>query len=357
MVANIYKDNVMLAEKRAWHGIGTVVENAFSLSDVMEKCPDINFEVEKKRLSACFDDGYRDIPAWGTFRKDNGEFLGTVGAGYKVIQVQYGFEFIDALLEAENGAHYESAGVLGKGEKYWISARIPMDFTIGEGDRHQTYLFFGSSHNGTLATIAKLILTRVVCENTLTIALREAGNILKIKHTKNANDKLEAAKKMLGSTAINVKRINEKLTALAERKLDRPSLNSILDRVFDLSSGKDKSKTMATIDHIVDRFLDNDGNAFPEQRGTAYNLLNAMTNWADHKRPVRRTEARKNMSDDQLRAESSIFGTSEQFKSNALKIIDYETRNCSRITPAVYSIPAAVSTQTGEEILSGLLDN
>jgi len=328
MPANIAEVNgkfaVFTAGEAAWHELGQNVSDAQSWESAI-KLAGLDFEVEKRQLEI---EGVR-IDAYGIFRNDvytqdkAKAFLGNCGKDYQPIQNKTAFDFVDVLLEAQNGAHYDSAGALGKGERFWVSARVPFDFTVGASDKHQTYLLFASSHDSSIAATGKLVTTRVVCMNTLTAALHERGASFRVKHTKEAGKRLEAAKKMMSGAAQTTKTLAEKLNNLAQRKLDKPTLVDVLNTLFPEDKEKKfQTRRENTLTSILERFEFNDANMFPEQRGTAFNLLNAITGYTDHEKGVRKTSIRDStVTAEQIRAESSIFGLGDTFKRQALDVI------------------------------------
>ena len=96
---------------------------------------------------------------------------------------------IDSILADQNGAHYETAGCLGKGETVWGLANLNTTINVGtSGDTTEMYLLFATAHNGTFSHLYKLTGTRVVCQNTINIALRSAttAQFLSIGTTVNA---------------------------------------------------------------------------------------------------------------------------------------------------------------------------
>lgn len=350
--------SLMLADNKAWHNLGTVVDGAFTWADCINQVPELNFEVEKRQLGIMLDGIYQQVESWGIFRKDDNQMLGSVGSVYNPIQIKYAFEFVDTLMQAENGAHYESAGVLGNGERFFVTARLPhCDYEVTEGDLHQSYLLFSSSHDGSLAAQAKIVQERVVCSNTLGFALREKGTAARIKHTTNADYKLEQARKMMKKTSMNIKEIEEKLKSLAVRKVEKRTMMNVLNSLFDINLEDEVgTRKKNTIMDILDIYADNDNNAFPQQKGTAFNLLNAITNHTDHKRGVRQTKGRENQSPDQLRADSALFGEGEKFKQKALNTIIKETKNSPVIRPTLYSIPNNAALAASSEKQTAVIE-
>jgi phage/plasmid-like protein (TIGR03299 family) len=324
------KHEMFAAGSVPWHKLGQLVQSCQTWEQAIELAG-LNWTVSKRQL----DYAGQPVPAWGIFRDDNTSFLGAVGSTYQPIQNKSGFDFIDTLLEVEKGAHYESAGALGSGERVWCLAKIPFDFDIaGTGDAHQTYLLFTTSHDGSSASQCQLTTVRVVCQNTLNMAIngQSKNAVAKIRHTKNSEIKMQSARDMMAGTAANVSKVKEKLEELASRKMDTASSKRVFDQLFPLpesESGKLSPAIKASLTkrenllaEILSIYDDNDGNAFPETRGSAFNMLNAITNYTDH---------RKSYGEDELRAASSaLFGVGNQLKQQAVEVLLQETTGAQR---------------------------
>lgn len=323
--------SLFLANDSGWHSLGQVVQGTRSWEEVI-KIAHMDWDVEKRPLYGLLNDQYVELPTWGIFRSDNNSFLGSVGKGYSPIQNRYAFEFIDSILEAEEGMHYESAGVLGKGERIWAMAKIPYDFTIGPtDDKILPFLLFATSHDGSLSAQAKLTTWRVVCENTLRGALSSEGAFVKIKHTKDSHKRLEVAKQLVKGVALSVSSLKEKFEFLGQRMLNKESYLKILDRIFPVPKGKEEESSTRRNNIMMEvtrLFENNDGNQFPVHRGTCLNLLNAITEYTDHVRTTRITEDRKHLDEVQARAETAIFGSGAKFKEDAFEIIMDEAAGC-----------------------------
>ncbi len=309
--------------KAAWHKLGTVVEGAQNWEQAMNLAQ-LNWQVEKVNLIDPF--SQKQIPdVFGVYKMDTKTLLGTVGEVYLPIQNRYAFDFVDTILEADSQAYYVSAGALGKGERIWCLAKINGETDItGTGDVHKHYLLFATSHDGSLAATCKLTTVRVVCQNTLTSAMKLNGEFTRIKHTTNAEVKLKTAMKLISQAHVGVKEIEEKLRELSKRIVTKDIFKTVMKCLFgDWETAKDKSiaRIETKISDIAQIYESNDKNQFPEIRGTGYNLLNAITEYTDHFSGVRQTESRKGISEDQIRAENSLFGTGEKLKQNALEVI------------------------------------
>lgn len=310
----------------AWHQLGTVTGRYMTKEELLSD-PSLAYVIFKSQLH----DGLgRPVDAWGTFRwnladkvaghKDAAIFLGAVGADYEVIQHDEGFKTIDALVRSVDGAHYETAGVLGKGETVFACADLKLALNVGD-DKSYAFLTFSTGHAGNKGHNYRLTITRPVCANTLNLALSEKTKAqLTIRHTKNAMTRLDSAREALAAMGDDVKRIEDRLNFLAQRRMNREAMMFVMDRLFpkkmDAADGSSKDTTRRTniLSDILKRYELNDGNAFPEQRGTSYNLLNAITGYVDHERS----------SKDDGRAESAMFGSGDALKSKALEVI-YDT--------------------------------
>lgn len=131
-------------------------------------------------------------------REDNHDMLGVVGSSYTVVQNKTGFEFIDVLCNGELGSEkpfIETAGVLGKGERIFITAKMPTNLRIGDSkDEIMDYILFTNSHDGSSAVTAFFTPVRVVCNNTLNYALSTARNKVTFRHTPGITNQLDFSK-------------------------------------------------------------------------------------------------------------------------------------------------------------------
>ena len=127
-------------------------------------------------------------------RGSDRKVLGVVTDRYKVIQNEEAFAFTDALLG--EGIRYETAGSLQEGRRVWMLARLPREFIIG-GERISPYMVFSNTHDGSGAVKTALTPIRVVCNNTLNLALRTAKRSWSMIHTGDISGKIEEAKNTL----------------------------------------------------------------------------------------------------------------------------------------------------------------
>lgn len=362
MSDNLMNGNGYVGRASAWHSAGTVIGKAFSLDEALTLRPDLDFHVKKSQLLAPNGD---PVNAWGTFRWNKatldafkiaretgdsvakaelakqGVFLAAVGKDYEPVQLRDAASVADALVAASEGAaHYETLGALGNGETVWAQIRLTdTDIHVGD-DVSKASLLVRISHDGKSSILFTQAVERVVCANTLAMALGEGGARVAIRHTKGANSRLQDAKQRLQAARESIKTLGDSFAYLASRRVTRESMTVILDRLFPptveaTTDGIPQRSTRSAnmLSAILERYEYADGNAFPEQRGTAYNLLNAVTEWTDHARGGKYTT--------QERGQSALFGSGAQLKQSAYEIILNEAKNLPAKSRAVESADVA----------------
>lgn len=200
-----YGDMASFASLRqpAWHGLGTVLDSEVTTSEMLQVAhlADWNVRLEDVNLPGRY---HRN--AFATVRTNpfDGEddVLGIVGERYQVLQNEQLFDFGDAILD---GASWETAGSIKHGTVVFGSLALEREVTIdpnGVGDKVNTYLLVHTSHDGSLAIQASITPVRVVCQNTLNMAVGARGKSAKqsfrIRHTQSVQGKVQAAREALG---------------------------------------------------------------------------------------------------------------------------------------------------------------
>lgn len=195
----------------AWHQLGTVYDRPLKAIEALQGCyadyevglqpiaaitPQILMEIEKGGfINAAM---LKDLIIEGkkaTMRFDKNETLGIVSDKYGVVQNKNAFDFIDVLTTGQLGGEIptiESAGVLGKGERIFITAKFPEPIIIenNKNDIVNMYIVFTTSHDGTGAVTCMVTPIRVVCNNTLNMAFRENSGRISMRHTSNIVNRL-----------------------------------------------------------------------------------------------------------------------------------------------------------------------
>lgn len=205
MGSNIHRDKITQefafysVKERPWWGGGQISEIYENSAEVMRKSH-LGFKVEKAPNTYEFPSGKKETSdkSFFTFRTDTEVVLGNnVGAGYTIVQNADAFTFFDAIAEGE-GMRYETAGALGKGERIFITAKLPDYIKVGNDDIIEKYLFLTMSHDGKHDITAAFTPIRIVCNNTLNAALGDCTNMIKIKHAYDVQQKLKEAQRIMG---------------------------------------------------------------------------------------------------------------------------------------------------------------
>ena len=339
-----------------WHCLGTAVDGAMTWQEAMEKAG-MNWSVSKRQLAVEISGYHRLVPAYGIFRDDNHKFLGVVGDQYTIIQNSEAFEFADSLLEQMDGSHYDTAGVLFNGERIFLSARIPFAISPDRApnDVSHCHLMFETSHDGTMAATAKLTTVRVVCNNTLDLALGSKGfGTMKVRHSQSGAEKLERAKKMFSGVTQTVSTLKEKFDILSNRKINKEASEKIMVSLFG-SDWKESTTKRNQIERIAHLFELNDRNVFPEIKGSAYAMLQSITNWTDHYRTTRKTDRMDEMNARQVQVQSAVFNGGTDFKSRALEIVMAATKDCPEMpSPKQYQSVDIPGSSKIDDILSNI---
>jgi len=363
-IANIAgKDAMFVVGKRedAWHLLGQRCLTAVNSIEAI-KLAGLDYQMLKSQNYSYNPAGVLvPVDSYSVFRDvDNACVASKIGAGFSIKQIKECFQFVDDLLGANEGSHYDSAGALYSGATIWISARVPKaDIAIGD-DKSEMYLVFTTAFDGTCAHTGFLSRVRIVCANTRRQALSMADSKLKIKHTKNAEQRFADARIVMNGVLMDSQKLQDKLNLLASKRVTRESLDSIFDRLFPKpEDGSESKRRTGILEDIMALYESNDNNAFPEQRGTAYNLLNAVDEYVDHYRGIRVTESREalGMKPEVIRAENAVMGTGEKLKELALatiidnmgRMIDYKPVSVAvsavpPLSPMLDSVIAATDT-------------
>ena len=196
-------------KEKAWHGLGQIIRD-YPTSGEAIKHAGLDYTVEKRKLFTFDNENQNgdpdneiiipeiEVPGYfATMRTDTEQVLGLVGKDYEIVQNIDAFSFFDSIVRGD-GIQYETAGALGKGEKIFITAKLPGYIKVGREDLIEQYLFLTTSHDGYGSITAAFTPVRVVCQNTLNAALRNHSNSIKIRHTANAKERLEQAHKVMG---------------------------------------------------------------------------------------------------------------------------------------------------------------
>lgn len=266
--------------KVPWHGLGTIVQEAPN-SDKAIKIAGLDWDVTQRDV---YDSYFNLIPGYkANIRSSDNKVLGIVGNRYTVIQNSDAFKFTDELLG--DGVTYETAGSLMGGRRIWLLARMPEKYKIA-GDDFCNYLVFTNGHDGLNSLKVALTPIRVVCNNTLQVALSNAKRSWSIKHTNNALSYVDVAREQLLMSKRYFVKLSNSMDHLACKKSENENKNMKVLRLILDSDGSlsDAAKT----DHFEKiRFIYTEAPDLKDLEHSGYRLLNAVSDYSNHKIPKR----------------------------------------------------------------------
>lgn len=297
-----------------WHGLGKRLNQPATAKEAIAAAQ-LDWSVVKLPLFA----SSKHIPVPDKFaivRKTTNQVqktdpvLGVVGKDYTPLQNRDAFRFFDPIV-GQNAAIYHTAGALGEGERVWILAKLPGHIRVVGDDISEKYLLLSNSHDGKSSVQIKFTPVRVVCQNTLTIALSD-GMAYRVIHCSDVRSKLEQAHQMLGLIQDRFNDMEQTFKAMSRVKMDSNRLAEYLATVYPDSKELEKMELVKRDRSWSEYFFDQGrGNRLPGVAGTLWAAFNGVTEWQDH---------RKSRQNENQRLASTWFGGSYQTKARAYGI-------------------------------------
>jgi len=298
-----------------WHGLGQELSENQPI-EVWEKEAGMDWRIEKApvRFVAGATSYLGEIRAYEErqvlYRSDNFMPLSVVSDRYHVVQPREILEFYRDLSE-RSGFELETAGVLKSGKKLWALAKTGQSGTLKGDDVTRGYLLLATACDGTMATTAQFTSVRVVCNNTLAVALNNASSqVVKVPHNTAFN--ADAVKQELGITVSAWDDFIYDLKHLSNRKLKDKEAQSFIERVFNPNPIEGKPLVnQPGMEKVLSLYQGNGmGSRLASANGTAYGALSAFTEFVDHHR-------RSKSADHRL--DSAWFGIGSELKLRALR--------------------------------------
>lgn len=282
MAANV--ETMFSTREKPWHGLGKVVEEAPTSEDALELAG-LNWEVIQSPVYSSYGmvEGYK-----ANIRNTDGATLGVVSDRYKVIQNKEAFAFTDALLG--EGVRFETAGSLQGGKKIWLLARLPREYIIA-GERISPYLVFSNTHDGSGAVRVAITPIRVVCNNTLNLALDTASRSFSMIHTGDIKGKVEEAKQTLFMADKYMEALGKEFERLRKQKISDEKVKEYIELLLpieDDASPATIKNTKKLREDLKARYYD--APDLVNLGHTAYRFINAVSDFATHAEPIRRTQ-------------------------------------------------------------------
>lgn len=282
MAANV--ETMFSVREKPWHGLGRIVMEAPTSKDAL-RLAGLDWNVVQEPIYTEFNEVVEGYKA--NVRDSDRKVLGVVSDRYKVVQNEDAFSFTDELLG--KGVRYETAGSLQEGKKVWLLARLPREYIIG-GERISPYLVFSNTHDGSGSVKVAVTPVRVVCNNTLNLALDTASRSFSMVHTGNIQDKIQEAKDTLFMAESYMDCLGAEFEQLRRQKMTDAQVKEFIELLLPIEkdSSQIQSKNILRLrEDMRKRYYD----APDLQRvgNNAYRFINAVSDFATHAKPLRRT--------------------------------------------------------------------
>ncbi|KVT82641.1 hypothetical protein WK59_16570 [Burkholderia ubonensis] len=299
-----------------WHGLGNRLTPNQSIED-WKRAAGMDWSIEEAevRFVAAGNRNLGSIHAFPEqkvlYRSDTKAPLSVVSSRYAVVQPTEILEFYRDLTEI-GGFELETAGVLKEGRKLWALAKTGHSGLLKGKDKIGGYLLLATACDGTLATTAQFTSVRVVCNNTLQIALGDSTGVVKVPHRSQFD--AAAVKRQLGIAVSSWDAFMVRTKALAERKITDSTAEAFLRRVLTYSTASLPDRETVAVNERAIKAVGQlyagrgKGADLPSAAGTAWGLLNAVTEYVDHHRRART---------DDHRIDAAWFGAGATLKQRA----------------------------------------
>ena len=278
MSANV--ETMFSVREKPWHGLGTIVQEAPTSREALGLAG-LDWTVRQEPvIYKGQDSGY-----FMNIRSTDDKVLGVVGGRYKPVQNVDAFDFVDGLVG--EGVTYETAGSLSTGKRIWLLAKMP-DVKILD-DVVEPYMCLTNSHDGFGSLKVCMTPVRVVCQNTLNLALNSAKRTWNGRHTGSIETKMNAARETLGLATKYMNSLADEAEELYKIKVAPKDFTVLSEKMFPITADMTQRKEEAQIllreqlRHAWE--MDDLGNI----KGTGWGFMNAVADMSTHKPPARKT--------------------------------------------------------------------
>ena len=275
-------ETMFYTRERPWHGLGTRVEEAPSYREAL-RLAGLDWQVLQKPIMTT--DGQMVVGFRANVRDRDSRVLGVVTDRYKVVQNEDAFAFTDDLLG--EGVTYETAGSLQDGRKTWLLAELPQRYIIS-GDEIAPYLVFMNAHDGSGSIKVAMTPVRVVCMNTLNLALATAKRCWSTAHTGDIRAKIEDARDTLLFAETYMGELGKAVERLRQIRLSDRQVMAYIDQLFPLYEDPtpvQKKNLLRMKEDVRIRYADAPDLQHVGKNG--YRFINAVSDFATHAKPLR----------------------------------------------------------------------
>lgn len=315
---------------KPWQGAGTELPPDISAEQAM-KLAKLDWDVETAPIITN-DQKRTDVDRWRVTRRvQDNTILGVVHKGYKPIQNRDAFGLFDRVVSTGRMTPWTAAGELAGGSKVFIVSRLPGMMEIGKGvgpvDEVERYLLLANSHDGSYPLRMVFTPVRVMCENTLALALhteKSGDKITKIapqvavKHTKGNELQMRVAEKTMGAALRYYEKFGDFAGCLYSKQLGSDQVRGIVETVFPPNKHKEVTPNIVGHRTSVERLFV-EGKGHEKIAGSAWALLNAFAEYADHGYSLKKDK--EGSVDFGARSKSIWMGGAKVLKNKATEAI------------------------------------
>ncbi|MFM4936881.1 DUF932 domain-containing protein [Aeromonas veronii] len=305
-------DTMAYTGQTPWHGLGNVLPPQQSL-DIWQQAAGMDWTIEQSDVLYNVTSDALHIRPFAMskvlYRSDTLAPLSVVSKRYNVVQPHEVLHFYQELVQA-GGFELETAGVLKGGRKLWALAKTGQDMKLNGGDTVKSYLLLATSCDGTLCTTAQFTSLRVVCNNTLQMALNDKFDAIKVPHSTKFNP--EHVKEVLGLGLANWDLFQRNIHELSHRSVSPAEAILFFSDLINDPTDDDGNIVLSRPTKKLQELYQGAGmgSDLASAKNTAWGLVNAVTEYVDHHRRARSQDNR---------LDSAWFGQGAQLKYHALE--------------------------------------
>jgi phage/plasmid-like protein (TIGR03299 family) len=312
----------------AWHGLGTVFEEEVNTTEMLKLAHLDNWNVRLEEVA--IPEGFTSdktnyfVARTNPFNAEQNDILGIVGERYHTLQNEDLFAFGDNILDG--GGRWETAGSIKGGRVVFGALALERETILdpnGVSDKVNTYLLVNTSHDGSVSIMASITPVRVVCANTLNMAIgsgmgkwRSAKQSFKIRHTQTAEGRVVAAREALGLANEYMNEFDKMAQAMIETEITKAQFDEIVELAYPMPEKDSKgalSKWQTKVEQLNEIYV---GQFNHTIAGTSWGAFNALTERLDWHRTARGGN-RENL----LASASGFDAVTNAEKNRLLKVV------------------------------------
>jgi phage/plasmid-like protein (TIGR03299 family) len=288
-----------LRGKPAWHNLANRIfsqDEDVSTQTMLDEAKLSNWNVRLSPLTDHISTEWNDVSNAQLVIRTNPfnsgtDVLATVGKRYKPVQNEELFAFADNIHDADPNCRWESAGSLKNGKVVFGTVDIPRTMVLdpqGANDETKLYLIVWTSHDGSVAVQAAITPVRVVCQNTLNLAMRNAKQSFKIRHTQSVEGRIQVARETLGLALGYFDEFEKEAQELFKQEITNAEFSKLITSIYPKPEKDSKGALKKWENKVVlidDLYHNSPTNA--NIKGTKWGAFNALTERLDYFRSGR----------------------------------------------------------------------